>query len=153
VSMPSLRLRTYTDAHLFETICQIRGGDELDGGTNELVHHIPLVKAKPDEHDLGSFTVLAAPYLGSLAVPRNGNSSTLTKEQIIFWCTLSYTWHHGVARFDSFKGIPRCIDQPRIRLFALCTPHRQTLTYQFDERCTPTGSPWKEVDRSFGYYH
>ncbi len=45
----------YTDASLFETICQIRG-DELDGaGTNELVHHI-LGEAKPDEHDLGSFT-------------------------------------------------------------------------------------------------
>jgi hypothetical protein len=45
----------YTDAHLFETICQIRG-DELDGaGTNELVHHI-LSEATPDEHDLGSFT-------------------------------------------------------------------------------------------------
>jgi hypothetical protein len=30
----------YTDAHLFETICQIRG-DEVDGaGTNELVHRI-----------------------------------------------------------------------------------------------------------------
>jgi hypothetical protein len=38
--LPSLHLRTRTDANLFETICQIRG-DELDGaGTHELVHHI-----------------------------------------------------------------------------------------------------------------
>jgi hypothetical protein len=38
----------YTDADLFETVCQIRG-------TYELVHHI-RGKAAPDELALGSFT-------------------------------------------------------------------------------------------------
>jgi hypothetical protein len=31
----------YTDADLFETICQIRGDELDDAGTHELVHHIP----------------------------------------------------------------------------------------------------------------
>jgi hypothetical protein len=45
----------YTDADLFETVCQIRW-DELDGaGTCELVYHI-RGKATPDELALGSFT-------------------------------------------------------------------------------------------------
>jgi hypothetical protein len=45
----------YTEADLFEIICQIRG-DELDeAGTSELVHHI-RGKAIPDELALGSFT-------------------------------------------------------------------------------------------------
>jgi hypothetical protein len=45
----------YTDADLFETVCQIRG-EELDGaGTFELVHHI-RGKASADELALGSFT-------------------------------------------------------------------------------------------------
>jgi hypothetical protein len=45
----------YTDADLFETICQIRG-DELDGAsTHELVHHI-RGEATPDEQVLVSFT-------------------------------------------------------------------------------------------------
>jgi hypothetical protein len=41
----------YTDAHLFEMICPIRGG-ELDGaGTHDLVHR----EATLDEQALGSF--------------------------------------------------------------------------------------------------
>jgi hypothetical protein len=51
--LSSLRLRTrsYTDANLFEPLCQTRG-DELDGaGTHELVHHI-RVAATPDEQGL-----------------------------------------------------------------------------------------------------
>ncbi len=46
----------YTDADLFEMICQIRG-DELDGaGIDGLVHHIRRTNATPDEQALGSFT-------------------------------------------------------------------------------------------------
>jgi hypothetical protein len=45
----------YTDADLFETICQIRG-DELDGAsTHELVHHI-RGEATPEEEALGTLT-------------------------------------------------------------------------------------------------
>jgi hypothetical protein len=45
----------YTDADLFETICQIRG-DEVDGaGTHELVHHI-RDEATPEEEALGTLT-------------------------------------------------------------------------------------------------
>jgi hypothetical protein len=45
----------YTDADLFETVCQIRGDELDDAGTFELVHHI-RGKATPDELALGSFT-------------------------------------------------------------------------------------------------
>jgi hypothetical protein len=97
-SMPSLRLRgAYTDAHLFETICQIRG-DELDGaGTNELVHHI-LGEAKPDEHDLGSFHPMQTSR--NVNHPRNGQLPNS------FILPFHYTWHtRCVSRFDSFKRL------------------------------------------------
>jgi hypothetical protein len=45
----------YTDADLFETVCQIRGDKLDDAGTYELVHHI-CGKAIPDELALNSFT-------------------------------------------------------------------------------------------------
>jgi hypothetical protein len=45
----------YTDADLFETVCQIRGANLDDAGTYELVHYI-RGKATADELALGSFT-------------------------------------------------------------------------------------------------
>jgi hypothetical protein len=45
----------YTDADLFETICQIRGNELDDAGTHDLVYHI-RGKATPEEEALGSFT-------------------------------------------------------------------------------------------------
>jgi hypothetical protein len=45
----------YTDADLFETVCQSRGDKVDDGGTYELVHHI-RGRVRPDELALGSFT-------------------------------------------------------------------------------------------------
>jgi hypothetical protein len=44
----------YTVADLFETICQIRGDEQDNADTHELVHHI-RGKATPDEQALGSF--------------------------------------------------------------------------------------------------
>jgi hypothetical protein len=45
----------YTDADLFETICQIRGDKQDGAGTHELVHHMHG-EATPDEQVLGCFT-------------------------------------------------------------------------------------------------
>jgi hypothetical protein len=45
----------YTDADLFETVCQIRGDELDDAGTYELVHHTHA-KATAYELALGSFT-------------------------------------------------------------------------------------------------
>jgi hypothetical protein len=42
----------YTDADLFETICQIRGDELDDAGTHEVVHHI-RGKATPAEQACG----------------------------------------------------------------------------------------------------
>jgi hypothetical protein len=42
----------YTDAHLFETICQILGDEHDSAGTHGLAHHI-RGEAKADEQDLG----------------------------------------------------------------------------------------------------
>jgi hypothetical protein len=45
----------YTDADLFETVCQIRGDELDDAAIYELVHHI-RGKGTPNELELGSFT-------------------------------------------------------------------------------------------------
>jgi hypothetical protein len=45
----------YTDADLFETVCQIREDELDDAGTYELVYHI-RDKAAPEELALGSFS-------------------------------------------------------------------------------------------------
>jgi hypothetical protein len=45
----------YTDAHLFETICQICGDEQHGAGTHELVHHI-RGDAVADEESLDSLT-------------------------------------------------------------------------------------------------
>jgi hypothetical protein len=83
---------------------------------NELVHHI-LGESKLTNMTLVPSPVLAqtAPYHpGISAVPRNGNSSTLTRADYL-WCTLSpgITVLRFQVRF--VQTYTSCIDQPRIR--------------------------------------
>jgi hypothetical protein len=133
-SMPSLRLReAYTDAHLFETICQIRG-DELDGaGTNELVHRI-LVSLNLTNMTLVPSPVQSSsssPHLGSLAVPRNGNSSTLTKSRDYSRCMLSHPPGITVLRFQ-VRFVQRILHRPATHTFI--PPVDWPMTYaQFDD--------------------
>jgi hypothetical protein len=63
----------YTDADLFETVCQIRGDELDDAGTYELVHHI-RGKATADELALGSFTHRKLKQLPSLTLIRSKKS-------------------------------------------------------------------------------
>jgi hypothetical protein len=85
---------------------------------NELVHHIL------GESKLTNMTLVPSPRPGSnapyhpgiSAVPRNGNSSTLTRADYLWW-PLSYTWHHGVAFPGSIRSNVYLVHRPATHTF------------------------------------